>query len=105
MLKQTVVDQIEITRSGIIQIRMAKEVVDDDGTTLSSQWHRTALSPGCDIRAQMDAVSQHLTEGLGFPAVNTNDLERIKTLASAAWTDEVIAAFQAAQAAVPHEPA
>jgi hypothetical protein len=32
MQKQTIVDQIEIARDGTIGIRMAKEVIDDDGT-------------------------------------------------------------------------
>lgn len=93
MKKQTVVDQIEITRNGTIQLRIAKELVDDDGTILTSSWHRTSLPPGHDIDAQMAAVNAHLTQGLGFPSVSASDIDRVKTLAAPAWTDDVVQAY------------
>jgi hypothetical protein len=87
--RQTVVDQIEITRDGTIGVRCAKEIIDDDGTVLTSQWHRTVLPPGTDIDAQMALVNQHLTGGLKEAAVSASDIARIKTVAPVAWTDEV----------------
>lgn len=90
MHKRSVIDQIEINRDGAINIRIAKEVVDDDGTVLSSAWHRTCLPPGHDIDGQMEVVNQHLTEGLKCAAVEAADIARIKTFVPAAWTPEAL---------------
>lgn len=100
MHKQTVVDQIEIVRNGQIQIRMAKEVVDDDGSVLSREWHRSAVAPGEDIDAQMAAVNEHLTSGLNYPAVSANDIARIHAVADVTWTQDVIAAYRESQIVV-----
>jgi hypothetical protein len=59
--KKTIIDQIEILRSGHIQIRSGKLVVEDD-KIISSQWHRTALDPGTDIDLVLNAVNVHLEQ-------------------------------------------
>ena len=74
--KQTVVDQIEITRNGALQIRIALELV-EDGAVLSNKWHRTAVEPGGDVGAQIAAVNEHLAQ-MGKQPVNAADIAKIK---------------------------
>lgn len=77
MKKQTVIDQIEIKRDGTVNIRIAKEIVDDHGTVLLSEWHRTVLPPGQDIDVQMMAVNDHLVQMRCEP-VSGPDMERLR---------------------------
>ena len=74
--KQTVVDQITVTENGIVLYREATSVV-EDGNTIAKTYHRTSLTPGQDLTGQ--------------PA-------NVVAIAQAAWTAEVVAAYQAAQA-------
>lgn len=95
--KRTTVNQIEITESGTIQVRIAKRVVDGD-QVFSSEWHRTAFDPTTDIDAQMAAVNAHLAQ-MGWPAVPDADTQKIKDHANVARTPEVVKAYEAQQAA------
>ena len=80
LTKEIVVDKIEVLEKGQIQVRAATRVL-EDGTQLSSSFHRHVLSPGDDLSGQ-DA--------------------RVSAIATATWTDEVIAAYQeAVDAAAP----
>jgi DNA-binding transcriptional LysR family regulator len=72
--KETVVDQITVTENGIVLYREATKII-EDGVELTKKYHRTSLTPG-----------QNLT---GQPA-------QVVAICSAAWTPEVIAAYQAA---------
>ena len=74
--KQTVVDQVTVTQNGIVLYREATYVV-EDGNTIAKTYHRTSLTPGQDLTGQ--------------PA-------NVQAIATAAWTPEVIAAYQQAQA-------
>ena len=76
LTKQTVVDQITVTENGTILYREATRIM-EDGTQLSQTYHRTSLTPGQDLSGQ--------------PA-------NVQAIAQAAWTPEVIAAYEAAQA-------
>ena len=95
--KRTSVNQIEITESGTIQVRIAKRVVDGD-QVFSSEWHRTVFDPITDIDAQMAAVNAHLAQ-MGWPEVPAADTQKIKDHAVVAHTPEVVKAFIAQQAA------
>lgn len=78
--KQTIVDQIEVTRNGTIQIRIALELV-ENGAVLNSRWHRTAIDPGGDVDAQMDTVNAHITsEPMNEQPVSAVDIARIKAV-------------------------
>lgn len=77
LTKQTVVDQITVTENAIVLYREATRIM-EDGVQLSQTYHRTSLTPGQDL--------------IGHP-------EKVVAIAQAAWTPEVIAAFQAAQEA------
>jgi len=73
--KQTVVDQVTVTENGTILYREATRIV-EDGNLLTQTYHRTSLTPGQDLTGQ--------------PA-------NVVAIANAAWTPQVIAAYQAAQ--------
>lgn len=83
IIKQTVVDQIELTRTGTIQIRIALELV-ENGAVISSKWHRTSVEPGVDVAAQMAAVNYHITsEPMNEQPVSAVDIARIKAVQAA----------------------
>jgi hypothetical protein len=71
--KQTVVDQITVTENGIILCRAATRII-EDGNVLTNTYHRTSLTPGQDLTGQP---------------------EKVVAIAQAAWTADVIAAYQA----------
>lgn len=72
--KSTAVDQITVTENGIVLYREVTRVV-EDGNEIAKTFHRTSLTPG-----------QNLT---GHPA-------QVVAIAQAAWTPEVVAAYEAA---------
>ena len=76
LTKTTVVDQITVTENGIILYRQATRIM-EDGNQISQTYHRTSLIPAQDLT--------------GVPA-------NVVAICNAAWTAEVIAAYQAAQA-------
>jgi hypothetical protein len=75
--KEVVIDKIEVVENGIIQVRQVTRIM-EDGQQLSSSYHRWSLTPGQDVTDQ--------------PA-------NVQAIAAAAWTEEVVAAYQAAQEA------
>jgi DNA-binding transcriptional LysR family regulator len=70
-----VVDQITVTENGTILYREATRVL-RDGEQIAQTYHRTSLIPAQDLTGQP---------------------ENVVAIATAAWTPEVIAAYQAAQ--------
>ena len=73
----TVVDQITVTENGTVLYREATRVL-RDGEQIAQTYHRTSLTPDQDLTGQPSNVV---------------------AIANAAWTPEVIAAYQAAQEA------
>lgn len=73
LTKSTVIDQITVTENGIVLFRKATRIF-EDGVELSKTYHRSSLTPGQDIS--------------GVPA-------NVQAICNAAWTPEVIAAYQA----------
>jgi len=86
IIKQTVVDQIEITRTGDIQVRFGKLLVEGDNE-ISCQWHRTMIPPGGDVDAQLAVVNAHLIQ-MGEQPVDAAGIAKIKAHAQTAWTPE-----------------
>lgn len=80
--KKTIVDQIEITRSGIVQVRIGFLIL-EDGVEIDCKWHRTLIEPGVAPEAQMGAVNDHLVE-MGKLPVSSPDLDYIKKIVVAA---------------------
>lgn len=75
--KQTVVDQIEITENGTVQVRTATRIV-EDGAVLSSSLHRHVIAPGDDYSGECD---------------------KVKAICAATHTAAVVSAYKAAIAA------
>jgi hypothetical protein len=73
--KQTVVDQITVVENGTVLYREATRII-EDGKVLTQTYHRSSLTPGQDL---------------------TDQPEKVVAIAQAAWTPEVIAAYEAAQ--------
>ena len=77
LTKTTTVDQITVTENGIILYREATRIM-EDGVQLSQTYHRSSLTPAQDLT--------------GVP---TN----VVAICNTVWTTDVVAAYQAAQAA------
>ena len=77
LTKEQVIDKIEIVENGIMQVRQVTKIM-EDGKELSKSYHRWAFEPGTDVSDQ--------------PA-------NVQAIAAAAWTEEVVAAYQAQIAA------
>ena len=93
-MKQLIINQIEVTSDGTVQVRMNK--LSSDGDLIGN--HRTALSPATDINAQVAEVNSHMATQ-NFAAISDADVAKLTAICNAAWTAEVIAAYQAEQAA------
>lgn len=75
--KEISVDQVTVDGKGIVFIRETTRIL-DAGVEISKSYHRTSFFPGQDITGQ--------------PA-------NVVAIATAAWTPEVVAAYQAEEAA------
>jgi len=76
LTKTTTVDQITVTENGIVLYREATTFL-EDGVAITKTYHRSSLTPGQDLT--------------GVPA-------NVVAICNAAWTADVVAAYQAAQA-------
>jgi len=77
LTKQVIIDKIEVTENGVVQVRQATRIM-EDGQQLSQSYHRWTIAPGQDYSDQ-DA--------------------KVKAICDAAHTDAVIEAYEAALAA------
>jgi DNA-binding transcriptional LysR family regulator len=68
-----VIDQITVTENGTVLYREATRIL-KDGEQIAQTYHRTSLTPGQDLTGQ--------------PA-------NVVAIATAAWTAEIIAAYEA----------
>jgi DNA-binding transcriptional LysR family regulator len=75
--KEKAIDQITVTENGIVLYREATRIM-EDGNQLSQTYHRSSLTPGQDLT--------------GIPA-------NVAAICNVAWTEAVIAAYQAQVAA------
>jgi len=68
-----IIDQITISENGTVFYREATRIL-KDGEQIAQTYHRTSLTPGQDLTGQP-----------------TN----VQAIATAAWTDAVVSAYQA----------
>lgn len=73
LTKEQVIDKIEITENGVVQVRQATKII-EDGNELSKTYHRWTIAPGQDYSDQPDNV---------------------KAICAVAHTPAVIAAYEA----------
>ena len=66
------IDQITVTENGIVLYREATRIL-KDGEQIAQTYHRSSLAPASDLT--------------GIPA-------NVAAICNAAWTDEVVAAYQ-----------
>ena len=72
LTEKTILSLVEVTPTGVVQVRLANQIL--DGETVKAQaYHRYILTPGSDLTGQP---------------------EQVVTVATAAWTPEVIAAYE-----------
>ena len=76
LTKETVIDKIEVTENGVVQVRQATRII-EDGNQLSQSYHRWTIAPGQDYSDQPDNV---------------------KAICAVAHTPAVIAAYKEYQA-------
>jgi hypothetical protein len=77
LTKEQKIDKIEVVENGTLQVRQVTKIM-EDGKELSSSYHRWSFAPGDDV---------------------SNQSANVQAIAAAAWTPEVIAAYQAQVAA------
>jgi len=77
LTKEQVIDKVEVVENGTLQVREVTRIM-EDGKQLSSSYHRWSFAPNSDVSA--------------MPA-------NVQAIAAAAWTAEVIAAYEAQVAA------
>lgn len=94
-MRKAIVSQREITDTGLVQVRIAKQVI-DAGEVIASSWHRCALEPGQNVDDMISAVDANLTQ-MGYGPVQ--DWSGVRATVAAEHTPEVIEAYQDAQAA------
>jgi hypothetical protein len=73
LTKEAVVDKIEVTESGHVQVRTATRIV-EDGNVISQSYHRHVVAPGDDYSAEDP---------------------KVQAVCSAVHTQEVIDAYKA----------
>ena len=71
-----VIDKIEVVENGTVQVREATRIM-KDGEQIAQTYHRCSFAPGSDV-SEMPA--------------------NVQAIAAAAWTAEVVAAYEAQQA-------
>lgn len=73
LTENKVIDKIEVVENGILQVREATKIM-KDGVEIAKTYHRWSFAPGSDV-SEMPA--------------------NVQAIAAAAWTPEVIAAYEA----------
>ena len=84
LTKETIVDKIEVLEMGQVQVRTATRVL-EDGTQLSSSFHRHVLAPSVK------------TDGSWGDTDIPGEDARVQAIANATWTAEVKTAYQEQQ--------
>ena len=79
--KKTILGSLSVNENNTLGVQM-DSVIEEDGKELSRSNHRKVLAPGDDVSGE-DA--------------------KVQAVANAVWTDEVVAAYAAAQAAAAPE--
>ena len=94
MSKQIIIEQIEVTKNGTVQVRMHK--LSSDGDLIGN--HRTLLPPGTDINAQVAAVNTQMAAE-NYTALSVSDVAKLTAICNTAWTKEVVDSYKAQQEA------
>jgi len=89
IIKETVIDKIEVLEMGQVQVRAATKIV-EDGNELTRSFHRHVLEPSVkndDTWEDTDISSEDA---------------KVQAICNATWTDEVKTAYQEMKDAQPN---
>jgi hypothetical protein len=75
LLEKQIVDKVELVESNHIQVRTST-IIEKDDVEIARTFHRHVLAPGDDVSAEDP---------------------KVQAIASAIWTEEIIAAYQVSQ--------
>lgn len=92
LTQSTTVDKIEIMSTGIIGIRLLKQVLSDT-TVISAEYHRITVTPIDTLDTVYTNLNTNLTSS-GFAELSTTEWTKVTSQAAVAWTDTVIAAYK-----------
>jgi hypothetical protein len=93
---ETIVDQIMVTKSKVVQIRLGLLLV-DGGKVIERKWHRTTILPGDSVDADVAAVNTDLSRR-SLSQIVAADIDSIKAIAQVTQTPDVVSAFKASVA-------
>lgn len=79
--KQEVIDKIDVLENGILQVRKATRIIEDD-KVISMAYDRWTLTPGQDV---------------------TDQTQQVQDIAAVVWTPEVIQAYKDYLASLPND--
>lgn len=91
MEKRTVFQSATLLENGTVEIKLRKEVVDDDGTVWFAEPHRRIVEPGSDLAGEIDVIGGHLAE-MGFGGVPEGLTGTLSALKSELLSDATIKA-------------
>lgn len=75
--RKTMLDQVELTRSGSVNLRLALLLVEGD-VELHTQFHRVSIDISGDVVAQMAVVVEHLAS-MGYPPLPEPALQLLRS--------------------------
>jgi hypothetical protein len=75
LIEKSIVDKIEVLESNSIQVRTAN-IIEKDGVEIARTFHRHVVNPSNDI---------------------SGEDPKVQAIASAVWTEEIIAAYLQSQ--------
>jgi len=101
LIKRAEIDMIgfnvgdDPAHQGDFEIRWRK-MVWLDGELLKTEYHRTRITPACDVAATLEMVDADLT-AQGYGRMPDGDIELVKAQVDRYWTPAVLAASAALQ--------
>lgn len=98
-MNRTIVDLIEPTADGVLQIRLRKQSVDALGQVTEQGFHRTSIEPGGNAALGLDQLNTAIAR-LDAGAIAEDDWQQVVAAVAQYHTPAVIARFEAARAAL-----
>lgn len=71
MEKRSLIDSLELTRSGTVRLRLLKQIIDSDKVLLSEP-HRAELPAQMGLGEALDMIDASLVS-IGYPAISGDD--------------------------------
>lgn len=94
-MKRVIIDQIECTLSGVIQVRFSKQLLDDE-IIEKFEYVRGLLEPGVSVSAFIEAYNAYFASQLpAYPPVDADSVERLTRIVNVEHTENVVMARKA----------